>query len=449
MDVSVTRVTPPDQQPTFIDAVVPPQTPVDPETAQVLRFLGVTPGTSGGVPDPATPETPAPETPAAPETPPAPATPAPAATETPPAAPASPAPETPAKDDDDAFERLNRAADRLSRAAEKLQPKELATPAPEGKEDEEAALRREALRLLEGSKKYAGRSLVGEYDRFLSELRSYKEAWQKENPNATFDYEAEEHEAWRDKHHPDIDDEDVIRAEAKVEARREVQEAFKEQEAKMAAAEADRMGAARAAEAPKELVKEFGVETLEELKAKDPAMALAVREASGKLTPLIRAVYGLEHTTAPADVPGEAWAAARRYVLGTVALYEHQISRLPVEQSVRDGKVFVPSERYEQLTPAQREQAWTLSRAPEVVTALIMGRIREDVKARAEDLRGWLPASAPAAPAPTPAAPAAAPTPSAPGMIPATFPVKPPSPSASGGVSPVVPPASGGVDYFR
>ena len=445
-EVVTTRVTPDTDKPKIIEAVPPPPLePLDADSAEVLRFVGIhVPAKPPVSAAPPVPPAPAPSSSPDPATPPGGAAPssAPAPNPTtgvasPPSAPspAEPVP-TPGEPAAGPLSRLAAAADRLNQAADRL-----ATPAPtpatpspakpEPEVDPETALRQEALRELSNSRKYRGRDLVSEYNRFSDELGSYRTRWMSENPGKRFDVNDGNHDEWLDVHEPDVDRDDLVRAETRIETLREtdrrVEERLRAIEEQRATEEAHRA----AQEAPARFVEAFGKGDIDGIKATDPALAFAVKEAlptAARTVETVHAICRPGASVSPTDVH-------QQFVLGTVAFYELQLANLPPDQSNRDGRQFVPAKVYDQLTPTQRKATWTLRNEPAVVERLVLAQLQRQVTARADEYRGWFAAQAPApTPAPTPATPPPAPAP--------VVPVAPPSPVTSSASSPVEKPES-------
>jgi len=438
-EVNVTKVAPP-QAPTRIAAEPPPpMDPVDPETAEVLKFIGI--------PMPVTQETPPPPEPT-PEPTPAPA-PAPTPTPAPPATPAAapaPASEPPTPG---SLSKLGEAADRLVAAADRLRGTSPAEPAaapapPAEPADEETALRRQALELLQSTdRKYRGRQLVAEFDDFMRSLDKYKARWEAEHPGEEFDYEADAHEEWRNRNGMDVADEDLIRAEARVEARRDFEERLAEERRQQAEREAAGRAEALAAEVPAKFLGRFDAETIESLKTKDPDLAYEVQATLPAAVAAARAVHELCRPGAAEDPRSDI----HRNVLSLVTYYEDLLSRMPAEETIRDGQQFVPHATYVKLPPEQQRRTWTLRYAPGAVESLVLSKFKEIAEQRTQARKAWIAPPAPAAPAP-PAPPV--PTPPAP-VPPTPVPaqVRPPAASAGPAASPIAPPAAErGTDYF-
>lgn len=449
-EVVVTRVTPPEEGPKFVPAVLPPSPEggVDPHTAEVLRFMGiasppVTPA-NPDVPLPASPfEVPAapaaapagptaPAEPAAPAPPPVPPSPPAPAPATPVAGGTPPPPAAPAPG---SLSRIASAAEKLERAADRLsQPPADPAPPPETPpEDFDRKLRAEALRDLQGRKEFAGRNLVGEFEEFEKSLGEYRKRWETAHPGEAFDLEADEHSGWRDRNEPDIDAEALIRAEARVEGRWEASKiAAQDREAR------DREAAAAQAQqiaqgAPAKLLAQLGAEDLEKLRAKDPALALAAREAMAGVVGATRAVHELCRPGAVASPTN----MTHQWVLGTVDYYEASLASLPPDQTIRDGRTFVRQQEYDRMPPEKRDGVWTLRNEPDMVEHLVHAQFRTLVQNRAEDIRSFM------APPPPPAAAGAPAPPPAPAVPPA-----PPAPVTSPATSPMAPPAAGAPNYF-
>ena len=465
-EVVVTRVTPPEPTPANVPAMFAP-TPeggVDAHTAEVLRFIGVaSPPVNPSNPDPntpppaspfevpAVPATPTPATPAAtptpaaepgtpaphaPATPPDPATPAPPAAPAAPAAPATPPPPPGSLSRiASAAERLEKAADRLNAPPAPAAPAAPADPAqPElSPEESERELRKAALQELQKRREYSGRNLVGEYEEFTTALGEYQKRWETAHPGEDFDLDDNEHTGWRERNEPDVDAEDLIRTEARIEARREATQIAEQERLRYQQEIVAEQAKVLAQDAPAKVLAQLGAESLEQLKAKDPVLALAVKEAIPGVIGATRVVHELCRPGAKAapNNPTHQW------VLGTVTFYESSLASMPAADTMRDGRRFVRGAEYDRLSPEQKEHAWTLRNETAVVEQLVHSQFRTAIQNRAEDLRSFI---GPAAPAPgtPPPAPAAPPPP----------PPAPPAPVTSAATSPLAPPVAGSPNYF-
>lgn len=443
-EVVVTRVTPPDEAPKFVPAVLPPapEGGVDPHTAEVLRFIGVAsppvvPTANPDVPPPASPfEVPAapaaapagPTAPAEPAAPAPPPTPAPAAP-----APGAPSPGTPPPSPG-SLSRIATAAERLERAADRLaQPTaEPPPPADTSPEDLERKLRVEALQDLQKRKEFTGRNLLGEFDEFEKSLGEYRKRWETAHPGEDFDFDADEHNSWRDRNEPDVDAELLIRAEARVEARWESAQLMAQERAARDREAVAQQAQQIAQEAPGKLLAQLGAEDLEKLRAKDPALALAAREAFPGVVGATKVV----HELCRPGVKDNPSNPTHQFVLGTVAYYEASLASLPADQTIRDGRTFVRQQDYDRLPPERRDGVWTLRNEPGMVEHLVHAQFRTLVENRAADIRAFMQPAAPAAAPGTPPTPPATPSPA------------PPAPVAAPTTSPMAPPVAGAPNYF-
>ncbi len=462
----------------------------DATTLQTLRWLGVpipdsvrkplVPLDAQGFPvegvEPLTFDEPAPElfsppeppakpdpTPTPPKTPPAapPVTPSPTGTPTAPAAPpvtpsptgtpaapveTPPAPAGDGKPPEKADPKAPGVMAQLGKAVEKLEGtlnKVLSNPttssppaAADPPVDPELALRLEALEHLEKSGKYKGQPLRNQYQTFVKKYDDYRSTWEKANPGKPFDEDDEDHESFFNTHRPAVADEDIIRAEAVVETRREMQVEIDRTRVEQARSRAVEAGRSAAAAATGEMLQSFEVKTVDELKAKDPALAFAVAEMTPAVAGLVRVSHQL--FTPGANPQIDESNKDHAFLLSAMQKYDALLAKAPPEESaLPDGRRFVPLSQWNTLSPAQRENAWTLGLEPDVMAQIARKEIEVHVRARANQIRQWFPTPTPSPPVPTPPPPVPTPPPPVP-AAPAPSPriPSPPEGGAGAGAAP-------------
>lgn len=424
--------------PANIPAEEPPEAPpIDRSVADALRLIGVShsgpiieptpPPEPEGDPTPPAPETP----PATPETPAAPPAPAP---ETPPATP-PPAP-APKNTLSKVVEKLDAVAERLAKAGEQPPP----PPAPATPPAPEESVRVQALKLLETDpkSKYRGRDLVKQYSDYEQKWGQYRAKWETEHPADAFDPDDEAHDSFRDRHEPDITEADLIRAEARVEARRDLEETLSQQREQETQARI-RENAKAAARSAASLLAD---KPIAEIEKEDPALADAVEEAIPAAQRLAKLAHEL--FTPGSRTQWKLEDPEHKTLLALVGNAEDGLKSQPAEQTTLDGRRFVPSNVWNRLSPDERANAWTPAQEPAVVEMLLQGHLRAGVESRAAKLRTRYAQRGAAAPPPAPA-PTPAPTPPAPAPTPPA--------GGTGLQAPVTVPGTGSVvgpniDYF-
>ena len=447
----------------FIEATPPPEFDLDPAVAAVYRSIGmpleaekptqIVALDQFGVPIPDVDPIPLVEPPPAPETPVTPAgpeTPLPAdppkPPETPPADP--PKPTDPPKSADPApapepsvMDRLGKAVDKL---AEKLDAPPVSAPAAPAQPDVDPriALRLEALATLEQSPTHRGQPLVAQYKTFLTKFAAYQTEWERANAGKAFDPNDEDHEAFVSAHSPKVTDDEIIRAEARVETLREVETRMAQERQARAAQESEKFARESAARAPELLLSELEAKSVDELKGKDPALAFAANELLGQVPAIVRATHQVFSGRLNEADPMHA------NIVKTFERYDAALAAAPVEQSRSpDGRAYVPLAKWGTLTPSQRAQSWTLAAEPEELSRMVVREAAGAVKARAEQVRAWFPAPAAAAPLPVVPPPAPAPKPAAPAPTP-TPPSGGDAPPVAPGTTAGKPPGQSFVQYF-
>lgn len=338
-----------------------------------------------------------------------------------------------------AAEKLEAVADRLGKSPETPEPQ----PAPEPEPED---TRIEALRLLETDARspYRGQKLVEKYKAYEAKWASYRSQWEKENPTRAFDPDDEAHDAFRDAHEPDVDRDDIIRAEARIEAAREAKAALEAQRAELRQ-ERIRENAKAAAREAASLLTEG--KPLAEIEENDPALADALEEAIPAAQRLVKLAH--EMFTPGARTEWDANDPDQRTLLALVGNTEDVLAAQPPEATHFEGRRFVPAREWNRLTEKQRESCWTPAQEPRVVEVILGDHLRVTAKVRAKALqekyvkRAAKYGAKPATPTPAPATPTPTPTPA---------PVSEPAPPA-GGTSLQAPGARPGggastVDYF-
>ena len=301
-----------------------------------------------------------------------------------------------------------------------------------------------ALKHLSDSGKYRDRSgaprdLQGEYKAYLGKLGDYQKKWEADHPGEDFDLDSGEHTAWRDKNEPDIDEDEITRAEGRVDALQAIERRDNER-AQSAFAESLATDAAKAAQDSIQEMMSFADgkprASLEDLDKDDPVAALVV-------TPFLERAATVSATITTLLTPGSpaqftATNPVHAEVARMVQHYEGEIMKLPPENRLDGkGRQYVPAADYVKLTPVERQRAWTFRFAPDEMRALATQSIRDEAKRRYDATKPRLQPvpAAPAAPAPPPAPAAPSPAPRPPtlepgGTLPATTPA-PASPARS------------------
>lgn len=443
-----------------------PMEPVDAATAAAMRWVGIpvpleaqkalvaTDDFGHPIPDvppipadaPAPPlfsplepaPTPAPAPTPTPTPTPAP-TPAPTPTPEPPSPSPAPSDATPVEPKPSVMGQLGAAITKLTQALDKqpAAPAPAPTPAPEPV-DPELDTRLKALELLEQGPKYKGQPLRRQYTEYVKRYGDYQTSWERANPGKVFDPDDEDHAAFLRAHKPRVADEDIIKAETRVEMQAELDQRLAQAQTNMIRQQAVTTGRAQAAVAQQAVLEDVGVKDLEGLKSTDPALALAVSEIAPSAGPLVMAAHQL--FTPGTRMEYEPGNPNHQFLVQTFSKYEAILAKAPPEQArLPDGRQFVPSSDWDKLSQADRQRSWTLGLEPEVMAMVARREVVNQVKERAEQVRGFFKAATPApapAPAPTPT-PAPAPPAPTPAPTPAVLPTPPPSGGAGVPSTPV------------
>ena len=453
--VVITQVTPPPAPPAEPVYAAPPpfQEDSEAERQRVLKLFGIS--ISEPEPLPAVPGAPVapaavPAAPAAPGAPAAPTAPVPgapaAAAPGTPEAPAAPATAAPAAEAPPAPARQPRKLPKAAQpaaqpidveqairtAAEKIAATPPPAPAPAQPEVSEAyATRMEALRLMQQEPRYINRDLTSEYTTYLKKLEPYEEAWKKQNPDTPFDIDAADHEAWREKNEPAINEEELHDAEIQVKTVRQIdqRDELRRQDhfATVLANQARENATVNATSLLSFAEDGKQYTSLEELRKADWLAALVVRNYLPHAAGLSTAITTLLTPNSP--VPYDPGKAEHREVAQQVQYWENVIlSKPPAQRLDEAGRQYVAARDYVRLSPQDRQRAWTFRFAPNEMQALVMRELRNQAKADYLRQKEVVPAEALKAGAPPP--PPATPTP----------PVRPPAGGSGPGTSPVVAP---------
>ncbi len=350
------------------------------------------------IPDPVFPP---PETPAAPTTPAAVTPPAPAAPE----APATPAPETPREPKK--LDRLN--PDELAKKiADAIKPPTTETPPPETppeqpNPDDPFELRREAVKIASARPHYKGQDIVGGNDRYTKFYTDYVNNWTKNNPGKDFDENAPEHVSVLEQHKPNIDEEEIqqIETEIKIDriAKAKVDQVFREREQREFGIRLEGEAAGAGIIAETDVVSQFGVANLEELKAKDAFAYALAQPAAVKLKSVAERATKSLTPNSPFQPDAE--------ILQMVDVFETLASQAQASGSSveLDGRKFIPRSEYEKLPEDKRSQFFSFRYEPAAFMATALAHGKQNIQRIYQAARGTAPSTAAPSTPPKPPAP--------------------------------------------
>jgi hypothetical protein len=326
-------------------------------------------------------------------------------------------------------EKLDAIADKLARAGDPAPAAPAPTPEPEPE-----SLRIQALKLLETDpkSKYRGQNLVQKYGEYETKWNAYKTKWEVDHPDAEFDPDDEAHDTFRDRYEPDIAETDIVRAEARIEARRDAEEALAAQRAELAQ-ERIRENAKAAARNATSLLTDKPIDKVEE---EDPALADAIEEAVPAAQRLAKLAH--EMFTPGTNTRWDLANPEHKTLLALVGDAEDNLAAQPAESVTYEGRRFVPAKVWSRMSQAERENAWTPAQEPGVVEILLKNHLRAGIEMKAGKLREKYAKRATKYGTPAPAAAPAAPA------TPAPKPTVAPPAGGTGLQAPVTVPGTGG-----
>jgi hypothetical protein len=358
------------------------------ERLEILKAFGFQIDTSSTTP--ALP--PVPSAPAAPDAPavPAPtATPSPAASATP-TPPATPTPAAPAAPREP--KRLPTPAEiaekAIKEAAERLAGKPAEVPAEPAAEPEDPELktRLSALKLLQEDPKYASRDIEKEYTGYLGKLSDYEKEWTKAHPKEEFDLDSSEHDSWREKHEPEIAEDDIRAAEIEVKTLRRIEEREARKNEDVFAGQLVSQAGSDAASAVVEMLQFAGpgpdgkpVTDLDTLDKTDWVAAVVAQNYVPQAAALSATITTL--LTPGSPVKYDATKAEHREIARQVQHYETEILKLPGNQRLDgQGRLYATEAEYVRLPATERAKRWTFRYSPTEMRALVLNDIRTTMK---------------------------------------------------------------------
>lgn len=221
---------------------------------------------------------------------------------------------------------------------------------------------------------------IGErYKKGLLALEKYAADWESAHPGETFDQEAEEHKAFLQRNNVDWEDEDFVEAVADIRADAKLEKVNADSNKRMSKlerAEKLRDEAPKVAEsqnrAAKQIWTEFGEEfadiitesgqfdakKIEELSKTDPVGFGYRWAAANDLNREAAEVHKLYQGLVDFDPKNPVHVEMDGFITGM----ETRLAAKPAEEKTdAEGRVFATQEQWNALTPAQRENRWTLS----------------------------------------------------------------------------------------
>lgn len=265
----------------------------------------------------------------------------------------------------------------------------------------------EVISFLEKSnpKKYS--EFAKKTEEFFKEvLYPYKKKWLKENPGKSFDPDDAEHEAIYEKQ-PEIDPEDF--EEAKVEWRAEkkadeliqkrVQPKLDEIEQKEVERDVNPRIEKHSKVAVDTLLEvadaEFKGLTIEKVREKDPLAANILQEAAEPLKVLVSELEKLSEARLKYrfNPDNDAHVALRNFAMS----YEDELSNMPQEEQLWNGKRFARQRDFAAMNPAEQARHWTISGGD--LRDVLIQRYADNIKTKLEaqrelaakslESRGW------------------------------------------------------------
>lgn len=203
---------------------------------------------------------------------------------------------------------------------------------------------------------------------FARDEDEYAKRWESQNPGKAFDPDNEEHAAWYSSHEPQVDPADIIRAQARIDMRKEIGDSVspKMREMEMAVkrqelgAESDK--AARrvtdvvALAAVGGDIKRVTKEEIVKLQEDDPISFDTAVEVEAKYSAAASAAVLLWNGAANLDKTNEGHALA----LAAFESLETKLSSLPQESLPRkEGKTWVPYGQFQRMTPQVKATHYT------------------------------------------------------------------------------------------
>lgn len=283
-----------------------------------------------------------------------------------------------------------------------------AQPKPEKQTDAEDALSDADKRDLEVFKylekqapdKYKG--AAKQFIKFTSEYERYRTKWEEENPDKPFDPQAEEHDPFYEKHQPKHDPTDLEEAKINMRLEQKLKERDVEHDARYGQLETrllekdlapviDRKAgeavAAMVGEVDKDLAKVLLEKGPDAVAEADPIAFDVLDKSAADLRGALTELEKLSHPSGRFrfDKNNPIHDSLDRFAVGL----ERSIKGLPMDEQIRDGKMFATQTELRSIPENQRGRYWVLT--PEDIgahlvqeTAAASKKIIESERARIE-----------------------------------------------------------------
>jgi hypothetical protein len=282
------------------------------------------------------------------------------------------------------YERLAKsvAAETAKAMRDTPQPaKEQPAAKPELNPDDEvpAARRRDldAVKYLDANNpRYKGK--LDAYRKFAKEEDSYISKWERDNPGRRFDPEDSEHEAWYDKHEPEIDPEDISEARIELTAERKAK-SLVEKETGETRKEIERIRLERDVERAEALVPTFATRSQGMV---IESMGAEIAEKLGKLKPnetledsdpaahkaLVTVLPSLGAKTRAAatifGTNGRAYndkdATHKEIAQEALAFEADILAGEEKSRTLQDGRTYAKLDDWANMSDAQKAKHWTI-----------------------------------------------------------------------------------------
>lgn len=207
---------------------------------------------------------------------------------------------------------------------------------------------------------------------FLKAKRAYQDKWESAHPDEQFDVEAEEHQAFLDRHLPKYDESDFDDAKVSLRAKQITKAELEKRDKQQAKREAEQTVATKSETTSSFAAKQFvaGInpdlakafesqDSFKQFNDANPVAGYFIDQRIGELRAEIGELIKLSQ-------PGLDYRPIQGHpihdALSRTAIdTEIAIKQLPASQRINQGKEFATLKEYSQMTPEERDRHWILT----------------------------------------------------------------------------------------
>lgn len=261
-----------------------------------------------------------------------------------------------------------------------------------GLEDDQDTHTREVVKVMAENAKF--KDLPARFETFIEREKEYRTQWEKENAGQQYDPSSDDHADFYDRYGIQWPENEFIKAEAKLEVRRELQsakEADRKEREELARERQRKQSVEDASKSAKQSVidrlsNDYDLKP-EEIESDDKLARLVISNEDRSLRAQVQAIEDIFKGGAEPDRNNEHHAS----VFNFINEQEGLMGQLDPSETIRGGLRFAPLDKYSSMPTHERARHWTLWSAPDVVRELLTNETAEKTYRQITELRAGPP----------------------------------------------------------